>query len=86
MAGLAVSTRVTNRAVIVDLVADRVASRLAAADASLWGAAAQEEERWLSHAEDRLSGNLLADVVHFPSQGADPDLGLGRPVDQAVDP
>ena len=43
MAGLAVSTRVTNRAVIGDLVADRVASRLAAADASLWGAAAQEE-------------------------------------------
>ena len=43
MARLAVSTRVTNRAVIGDLVADRVASRLAAADASLWGAAAQEE-------------------------------------------
>jgi glucose-6-phosphate isomerase len=43
MTGLAVSTRVTDQALISKLVADRVASRLAAADASLWGAAAQEE-------------------------------------------
>ena len=43
MAGLAVSTKVTDQAVIGDLVADRVASRLATADASLWGGAAQEE-------------------------------------------
>ncbi|HEY9378990.1 MAG TPA: glucose-6-phosphate isomerase [Jiangellaceae bacterium] len=43
MTGLAVSTRVTDQALISKLVADRVASRLAAGDASLWGAAAQEE-------------------------------------------
>jgi glucose-6-phosphate isomerase len=43
MGGLAVSARVGDQAVLTTLVADRVASRLAAADATLWGPAAQEE-------------------------------------------
>ena len=43
MSGLAVSTRVTDESLLGDLVRDRVASRLAAADQTLWGRAAEEE-------------------------------------------
>lgn len=43
MAGLAISTRVADPGVVSTLVSHRVASRLAAADATLWGPAAQEE-------------------------------------------
>jgi glucose-6-phosphate isomerase len=43
MGGLAVSTRVADTGVVNTLVSDRVASRLAAGDATLWGPAAQEE-------------------------------------------
>jgi len=64
MAGLAVSTRVADPAVVVNLVADRVASRLAAADPRLWGAAAQEEAAvrlgWVRLSE--TSRPLLAEI------------------------
>jgi glucose-6-phosphate isomerase len=43
MSGLAVSTRAAETATVSALVTDRVASRLAAGDATLWGAAAEEE-------------------------------------------
>jgi glucose-6-phosphate isomerase len=43
MARLAVSTRVADPSAVADLVADRVASRLATADPTLWGPAAEEE-------------------------------------------
>jgi glucose-6-phosphate isomerase len=43
MGGLAVSTRVADAGLVSTLVSDRVASRLASGDATLWGPAAQEE-------------------------------------------
>jgi glucose-6-phosphate isomerase len=43
MGGLAVSTRAADEATVGRLVADRAASRLATADPTLWGPAAQEE-------------------------------------------
>jgi glucose-6-phosphate isomerase len=43
MPRLAISTRVADPGVVSKLVSDRVASRLDAADATLWGPAAQEE-------------------------------------------
>jgi glucose-6-phosphate isomerase len=64
MGGLAVSTRVADPAAVADLVADRVASRLATADASLWGPAAQEEAAvrlgWVRLHE--TSRSLLAEI------------------------
>ena len=43
MAGLAISSRVADPGVVSNLVSERVLSRLAAADPTLWGPAAEEE-------------------------------------------
>ncbi|HEX2361913.1 MAG TPA: glucose-6-phosphate isomerase [Jiangellaceae bacterium] len=77
MGGLAVSTRVIDDDVVRRLITDRVASRLARADPTLWGPAAQEEAAirlgWvrLHHTSRPLLAEIEALQADLRAEGLD---------------